>query len=206
MVLLHYINIITPFGFFNKTGVGLSGEASGYFHDIQDVRPVELATMSFGQRFTITPLQMCTAVCAIVNDGNLVQPKLVKSMTNTDTGEVTTFGTNTVRQVLSAQTSSKMKSMMQSVVTDGTGKQAQVEGYSIGGKSGTSEPISGDTKSGYTTSFVSISPVENTQVVVLVTLYDPTGDSHQGGQTAAPVTAKILSEVLPYLGIEPDRQ
>lgn len=194
------------FGLFNKTGVGLSGEASGYFHNIEDVRPVELATMSFGQRFTITPLQMCTAVSAIVNNGNLVQPKLVKSMTNTDTGEVTNFGTTVVRQVLSSQTSSKMRSMMQSVVTDGTGKNAQVEGYSIGGKSGTSEPIAGDTKSGYTTSFVSISPVENTQVVVLVTLYDPTGDSHQGGQTAAPVTANILSKVLPYLGIEPDKK
>ena len=194
------------FGFFDKTGVGLSGEASGYFHDLEEVRPVELATMSFGQRFTITPLQMCTAVSAIVNDGYLVKPKLVKSMTNTDTGEVTNFDTTVVRQVLSSQTSSQMRSMMQSVVTDGTGKNAQVKGYSIGGKSGTSEPIAGNTKAGYVTSFASISPVENTEVVVLVTLYDPTGDSHQGGQTAAPVTANILSEVLPYLGIEPDIQ
>lgn len=194
------------FGLFNKTGVGLSGEASGYFHDISEVRPVELATMSFGQRFTITPLQMCTAVSAIANNGYLVQPKLVKSMTNTDTGEVTNFDTKTIRQVLSTQTASEVKSMMQSVVTDGTGKNAQVKGYSIGGKSGTSEPVTGDTKSGYTTSFVAISPIEDTQVVVLVTLYDPTGKSHQGGQTAAPVTANILSEVLPYLGIEPDRK
>lgn len=194
------------FGLFDKTGVGLSGEASGYFHDLDEVRPVELATMSFGQRFTITPLQMCTAVSAIVNDGYLVKPKLVKSMTNTDTGEVTSFDTTVVRQVLSSQTSSKMRSMMQSVVTDGTGKNAKVKGYSIGGKSGTSEPIAGNTKAGYVTSFASISPVENTQVVVLVTLYDPTGDSHQGGQTAAPVTANILTEVLPHLGIEPDSE
>ena len=194
------------FGFFNKTNVGLSGEASGIFHDINDVRSVELATMSFGQRFTITPLQMCTAVAAIANNGYLVTPKLVKSITNTDTGEITNFETNTVRQVISSQTANKVKSMMQSVVTDGTGKNAAVNGYTIGGKSGTSEPIAGDSNSGYTTSFVAITPIENTQVVILVTLYDPKGDSHQGGQTAAPVVSQILTEVLPYLGIEPNMQ
>ena len=184
----------------------LSGESSGIFYDIDKVNSVELATMSFGQRFTITPLQMCTAICAIANNGYLVQPKLVASMKNTDTGEVTEFETNTIRQVISTQTSNNMKSMMQSVVTDGTGKNAQVQGYSIGGKSGTSEPIASDPNAGYTTSFAAISPIENSQVVILVTLYDPTGDSHQGGQTAAPVVSKVLSEVLPYLGIEPDQQ
>lgn len=192
------------FGFFNKTNVGLSGESAGVFYPLNDIHSVELATMSFGQRFTITPLQMCTALCAISNNGYLVQPKLVKSVKNTDTGEVTEFPTTTVRQVISAQTANSVKSMMQSVVTDGTGKNAQVQGYSIGGKSGTSEPVSGDINAGYTTSFAAISPIENTQVVILVTLYDPNGDSHQGGQTAAPVVSKILSEVLPYLGIEPD--
>ena len=193
------------FGLFDKTGVGLSGEESGIFFDLDKVGPVELATMSFGQRFKITPLQMCTAICAIANNGNLTQPKIVKSMTNTDTGEVTNFDTKVVRQVLSSETAEKMKSMMQSVVTDGTGKRSQVEGYTIGGKSGTSEPIASDKKAGYTTSFAAISPIENTQVVVLVTLYNPTGNSHQGGQTAAPVVAKILSETLPYLGIEPNK-
>ena len=193
------------FGLFDKTGVGLSGELTGIFYDLNKVGPVELATMSFGQRFTITPLQMCTALCAIANNGNLVQPKIVKSMTNTDTGEITNFETTVVRQVLSNQTAEQMKSMMQSVVTDGTGKRAQVDGYTIGGKSGTSEPIAADKKAGYTTSFAAISPIENTQVVILVTLYDPTGHSHQGGQTAAPVVAKTLKEVLPYMGIEPNQ-
>lgn len=194
------------FGFFNKTKSGLPGEASSIFYDLNDVHPVELATMSFGQRFTITPLQMCTALCAIANNGNLLQPKIVKSMTNTDTGEITEFGTTKIRQVISSKTSNELKSMMQSVVTDGTGKNAQVQGYSIGGKSGTSEPIAGDENAGYTTSFAAISPIENTQVVILVTLYDPKGDSHQGGQTAAPVVSKILSEVLPHMGIEPDQK
>ena len=126
-------------------------------------------------------------------------------MTNTDTGEVTNFDTVKIRQVLSAQTANQVKSMMKSVVTDGTGKNAQVQGYSIGGKSGTSEPVAGDTSSGYTTSFAAISPIENTQVAILVTLYDPKGGSHQGGQTAAPVVSKILSEVLPIMGIEPNQ-
>ena len=194
------------FGFFDKTNSGLPGEALGIFHKLEDVRPVELATMSFGQRFTITPLQMCTALSAIANNGYLVQPKIVKSMTNTDTGEVTDFGTNTIRQVLSSKTANEVKSMMQSVVTDGTGKRAKVEGYTIGGKSGTSEPTSGNENAGYVTSFAAISPIENTQVVVLVTLYDPQGRSHQGGETAAPVVANILREVLPNLGIEPNVQ
>ena len=193
------------FGFFNKTNVGLPGESNGIFFDINKVRSVELATMSFGQRFTITPLQMCSAVCAISNNGYLMQPKIVKSMTNTDTGETTEFNSVPIRQVLSSKTAENVKSMMKSVVTDGTGKRAQVAGYSIGGKSGTSEPYSANANAGYTTSFVAISPIENTQVVVLVTLYDPQGSSHQGGQTAAPVVSNILSEILPYLGIEPDQ-
>lgn len=194
------------FGFFDKTNSGLPGESASRFHDLDKVGSVELATMSFGQRFTITPLQMITAISAIANDGNLLQPKIVKSMTNTDTGEVTNFNTTKIRQVLSSQTANQVKSMMKSVVTDGTGKNAQVQGYSIGGKSGTSEPVVGDTNSGYTTSFAAISPIENTQVAILVTLYDPKGDSHQGGQTAAPVVSRILSEVLPYMGIEPDQK
>ena len=193
------------FGLFDKTGVGLSGESTGVFYKLNEVGPVELATMSFGQRFTITPLQMCNAICSIANGGKLLQPKIVKSMTNTDTGEVTNVETKIVRQVLSSKTAESMKSMMQSVVTDGTGKKAQVEGYTIGGKSGTSEPIASDKKAGYTTSFAAISPIENTQVVILVTLYNPTGNSHQGGQTAAPVVSKILAETLPYMGIEPNQ-
>ncbi len=193
------------FGFFNKTNVGLPGESSGIFFEQSKVRSVELATMSFGQRFTITPLQMCSAISAIANNGYLMQPKIVKSMTNTDTGETTEFNNVPIRQVLSTKTAENVKSMMKSVVTDGTGKRAQVAGYSIGGKSGTSEPSSANANAGYTTSFAAISPIENTQVVVLVTLYDPQGSSHQGGQTAAPVVSNILSEILPYLGIEPDQ-
>ncbi len=193
------------FGFFDKTNVGLSGEAAGIFHDEEDVGAVELATMSFGQRFTITPLQMTTALCAIANDGYLVQPRLVKSMTNSDTGEIIEMSTNTVRQVISSQTSSKLRDMMKSVVEKGTGQNAKIEGYSIGGKSGTSEPTAGNPDAGYVTSFAAISPTEDPQLVILLTLYDPDKSNHQGGQTAGPVVKQILTEVLPYLGIEPDQ-
>ena len=194
------------FGFFDKTNVGLSGEEKGKFHDLENVGPVELATMSFGQRFTITPLQMATALCAVVNGGYLIEPTLVKSMSNPDTGEVINTETKTVRQVISSQTSDQMRKIMQSVVINGTGKKAAVKGYSVGGKSGTSEPPVGNKKAGYVASFAAISPVENTKLVVLVTLYDPHGSSHQGGTVAGPVAGQILSEVLPYLGIEPDQK
>ena len=160
--------------------------------------------MSFGQRFTITPLQMATALCAISNGGYLMQPQIVKSITNTDTGEVIEENAKTIRQVLSSQTSDQLKDMMQSVVTDGTGGNAAIKGYSVGGKSGTSEPYKGNPNSIYVASFAAISPIENTKLVVLVTLYGPKGTSHQGGTVAAPVTKQIHSEVLPYIGIEPD--
>ena len=194
------------FGFFNKTNVGLSGEQSGYFHNLEDVGPVELATMSFGQRFTITPLQMATAICSIVNGGYLIQPTIVKSMSNTDTGEIITQEPKVIRQVISSETSSKLRKMMESVVINGTGKKAQVEGYSVGGKSGTSEPPVGNKKAGYVASFAAISPVENTKLVALVTCYDPHGGSHHGGTVAGPVAGQILSEVLPYLEIQPDKK
>lgn len=189
------------FGFFKKTGISLSGEANGIFFDLKDVGPVQLATMSFGQRFTITPLQMISSISAIVNDGILMQPRIVKSITNTDTGELTTVPTTAVRQVVSKTTSENIKSMMQSEVEKGTGKRGAVTGYAIGGKTGTSEPSQSNTEEGYVASFVGIGPVENTKAVILVCLYDPQGVSHQGGQIAAPVASNIFSEVLPYLGI-----
>ncbi len=189
------------FGLFDKTDSGLYGEQNSIFYKLDDVGPVELATMSFGQRFNITPLQMATAVCAIANDGVLLQPRIVKQVTNTETGAVTETPVTEVRQVISKQTADQVKSMMESVVTEGTGRHAAVAGYSVGGKSGTSEPIYTNTDAGYVASFVAISPIEDTQVVVLVTLYDPPASNHQGGTLVAPVVSQMLSEILPYLGI-----
>lgn len=189
------------FGFFDKTGVGLSGEASSSFWSEDKVGSVELATMSFGQRFTITPLQMITAISAVANDGILMQPRLVKEVKNTETGAVTTINSTKVRQVISKETSEKVKSMMESVVTQGTGRHGAVSGYSVGGKTGTSEPLAKNVKEGYVASYVAISPVEDTRVVLLLTLYDPQGQSYQGGQVAGPVVSQMLTEILPYLEI-----
>ena len=192
------------FGLFDKTGVALAGESNSSFWELKDVKSTQLATMSFGQRFEITPLQMITAISCVANDGILMQPRIVKEITNPETGAVTTVEPVKVRQVLSKETSEQVKSMMESVVTDGTGYRASIEGYSIGGKTGTSEPNPGRSDSVYVASYLAISPVENTEVVLLLTLYGPQGASHQGGTVAGPVVGQMLSEILPHLGIVSD--
>ena len=194
------------FGLFESTNSGLYGEQTSIFHDLDEVGPVELATYSFGQRFQVTPLQMITAISCVANDGVLMKPNIIKSITNTDTGAVTETQPTEVRQVLSKSTAEKVKTMMESVVLNGSGKNVQVSGYSIGGKSGTSEPTEANVDDGYVSSFVAISPVEDTQVVILLTLYDPQNEEygHQGGNVAAPVVSQMLSEILPYLGVPSD--
>lgn len=192
------------FGLFDTIGTDIAKTYKSVFHNLKNVGRVELATISFGQRFEISPLQLITAVSAVANDGVLVEPKIVKKVENADTGVIEIQQDKEIRQVISKETSEKVKDMMQSVVVQGTGKHAAVEGYTIGGKSGTSEPMSGNEDAGYVASFIAISPIENTQVVVLVVLYDPQGVSYQGGQTAGPVASNILREVLPYFGIDKD--
>ncbi len=191
------------YGLFDSVGSNIAKSYKGQFNELEDMGPVELATNSFGQRFEISPLQLITAISAICNDGVLVEPKIVKQVKNTDTGSIEVIETEKVRQVISKDTADKIKNMMLSVVENGTGRNARVEGYSIGGKSGTSEPKPNHEEDGYVASFVAVSPIENTQVVVLFALYGlPKEVDHQGGQVAAPFTAKILSEVLPILGID----
>ncbi len=194
------------FGLFESTNSGLYGEQSSIFHDLDKIGPVELATYSFGQRFQITPLQMITAISCVANDGVLMKPNIIKSITNTDTNAVTETQPTEVRQVISKTTAEQVKSMMESVVLEGTGKNVQVSGYSIGGKSGTSEPTEANKDDGYVSSFVAISPIEDTQVVILLTLYDPQNKEYgyQGGSVAAPTVSQMLSEILPYLGIPSD--
>lgn len=195
------------FGLFDKTGVDLLGEANSLFLAENEVKSVERATYSFGQRFSITPLQMITAISAIANDGILMKPRIVKSVTNTDTGAVTTIDTEEVRQVISTDTASKIKSMMQSVVEDGTGWRGGVTGYTVGGKTGTSEPTHGrEETDGYVATYVAISPVEDTQVVLLLNLYKPPKSNHQGGTLAGPVVSQMLTEILPSLGIPSDEE
>ena len=194
------------FGLFESTNSGLYGEQTSIFHELDEIGPVELATYAFGQRFQVTPLQMITAISCVANDGVLMKPNIIKSITNTDTGAVTETQPTEVRQVLSKSTASQVKTMMESVVINGSGKNVQVSGYSIGGKSGTSEPTEANKDDGYVSSFVAISPIEDTQVVILLTLYDPQNEEYgyQGGNVAAPVVSQMLSEILPYLGVPSD--
>ncbi len=193
------------FGLFEPVGNDIARAYKGIFTELDSIGPVELATTSFGQRFEISPLQLITAVSAICNDGILVKPKIVKQIENTDTKSIEVIETEKIRQVISKSTSEKVKDMMQSVVTYGTGGHAAVTGYSIGGKSGTSEPRQGHEEDGYVASFLGISPIENTQVVCLVTLYGIKDSKyHQGGLQAGPVVAQIFSEILPYLGVASD--
>ena len=197
-----YYKYLRAFNLIGTTGAKVSGEAYGQFFDEDKCGKIELATMSFGQRFTISPLQLATAVSAIVNDGVLMEPRIVKQVIDRNSGITSELEPVEVRRVISKETSETMRELMESVVTSGTGQYAKVAGYSVGGKTGTSEPSPGKESEGYVASMIGISPTVNTQVVVLVTLYQPTGSNgHQGGSTAGPVVGQILSEVLPYLGI-----
>jgi stage V sporulation protein D (sporulation-specific penicillin-binding protein) len=175
-----YYSYLEKFGLLNTTGIDLPGEAGSIFLAENKAGPVELATISFGQRFEITPIQLVTAVSAIANGGNLVQPRVVKQIINSETGDVTDVAVNIKSNAISKETSEKVLSMMESVVSEGTGKNAKVAGYRIGGKTGTSED--GVNTGKYVTSFLGVAPIDNPQVVLLITLYNPTGEGgHQGG-------------------------
>ena len=193
-----YFKYLNKFGLLSKTGVMLPGEANSIFIKQEKCGPVELATISFGQRFEITPIQLATAVSSISNGGNLITPRIVTATIDPQTGERTELPIDNKGEVISKETSEKVLSMMESVVAEGTGKNAKVEGFRIGGKTGTSED--GVNTGKYVTSFCGVAPIDDPQLVVLVTLYNPTGEGgHQGGGVAAPVGGQIFSEVLPYL-------
>ncbi len=196
-----YYEYLEKFKLLQKTGIDLPGEAGSIFLAKEKAGPVELATISFGQRFEITPIQLATAVSSIANGGTSVSPRVVKQIINSQTKEVTDIPVKTNGTVISKETSEKVLSMMESVVSEGTGKNARVAGYRIGGKTGTSED--GVNTNKYVTSFCGVAPIDNPQAVVLVTLYNPTGERTviNGGGVAAPVGGQIFSEILPYLEV-----
>ena len=200
-----YFSYLGKFGLLSKTGVDLPGEANSIFIAKEKAGPVELATISFGQRFEITPLQLVTAVSSIANGGNLIQPRVVKATIDSETGETQEKEPVILSEnVISKETSKNVLSMMESVVSLGTGKNAQVKGYSVGGKTGTSED--GVNTGKYVTSFCGVASISDPELVILITLYNPTGEGgHQGGGVAAPIGSQILSEVLPYLELEKDK-
>ena len=191
------------FGLFSKTGISLPGEQGSIFHNSNNIGPTELATMSFGQRFNITPLQLITAVSSLANGGILVQPQIVSKVVNNDTGSITTTQTNEIRQVVSKETADSVIDMMEHVVSNGTGKKGAVKGYTIAGKTGTSEAAVGS-NNGNTLSYLAIAPSENPSLVALIVLYNTPSSNSLGSTIAGPVMSNILSKVLPYLGITSD--
>ena len=199
-----YYDYLEKFGLLKKTGIDLPGEASSIFLKEDKVGPVELATISFGQRFEITPIQMITAVSTIANKGVYVKPRIVKQIIDSQTGEVEDMPVEEGERVISEETAEGILSMMETVVAEGTGKNAQVQGYSIGGKTGTSED--GVNTGKYVTSFVGVAPTDEPEIVILITLYNPTGEGgHQGGGVAAPIGAQVLGEILPYLEVQKEK-
>ena len=175
-----YYEYLENFGFFSKTGIELPGEAKGIFVKQEKCGPVELATISFGQRFEITPLQMITAISTVANGGTYISPRIVRATIDGSTGEVNEIAPKYGNQVISKENAEQVLSMMESVVSEGTGKNARVAGYRIGGKTGTSED--GVNTGKYVTSFCAVAPVDDPVLVMLITLYNPTGEGgHQGG-------------------------
>ncbi len=204
-----FYDFYKAFGMTEKTGIDLPNESKGIFHDLSNTaawNEVSLAVASFGQRFTVTPIQMASMVSAIVDDGKLKKPYVVKEILNSDGSVKSVTDTQVVRQVISADTSAFMRQAMESVVNGGTGKNAYVAGYRVGGKTATSEiqKQKDDIEDRYTASFIGVAPMDDPQIVVLVAIQDlPESVPHGGGAIAAPVVGRIMEDVLPYLGVTP---
>lgn len=187
-------------GLLSKTGIDLSGEAGTIIHKQENVGAVELATMSFGQSFQITPVQMLRAVAAIVNGGKLVTPHFGLYTSSSDGSVVNEFAYSTEEEAISSQTSEMMKQILEGVVSEGGGTKAYIEGYSIGGKTATSQKLPrGSGK--YISSFIGFAPADNPQVIAMCLIDEPTG-VYYGGTIAAPVVKTLYENILPYIGIE----
>ena len=200
-----YYEYLEKFGLLSKTGIDLPGEANSIFLDKAKVGPVELGTISFGQRFEITPIQLITAVSAIANKGIMNEPRIVKKSIDTETGEIEEYPVVEKGRVISEKTANDVLNMMESVVAQGTGKNAQVKGYTVGGKTGTSED--GVNTNKYVTSFIGVTPISDPELVILITLYNPTGEGgHQGGGVAAPIASQVLTDILAYMEVEKDNE
>lgn len=198
------------FGLLDKTGVDLVGEASGYFFNEKNFKDpknkVSLAVASFGQTFKVTPMQIVCAVGAVVNDGKLMKPHIVKEIVDENKIVVSKNEPEVVRQIVSERTSDFINKSIEETVATGTGKNARVSGYRIGGKTGTSEKVdeyTAEEGKKYIASFFGVAPMEDPEIAILVMLDTPRGIYLEGSQLAAPVAGKVFSEILPYLGFEP---
>lgn len=201
----NYFKYFDAFGFTQKTGIDLPGEASPQYYREEQYGIVELSSASFGQTNSLTPIQVCTGLCAIANGGKLVTPYLVSSVVDADGKTVKKTEPNVVRQVISEETANTVCTMMKSVVDNGTGKNGYVAGYRVGGKTGTSTKL-GESKEGegdkYIVSFGCIAPVDDPEIAMIIIVDEPNVDLG-GGALCAPIAAHVVEEAMPVLGIEP---
>lgn len=201
----NYFKYFDAFGFTRTTGIDLPGEAAPQFYKENQYGIVELSSASFGQTNSLTPIQVCTGLCAIANGGKLVQPYLVSSIIDADGKTVEKTETKVVRQVISSETSATVREMMKGVVDNGTGKNGYVAGYSVGGKTGTSTKL-GESAEGegdkYIVSFAAIAPSDNPEIAMLIIVDEPNQDLG-GGALCAPIAAQVIEEAMSVLGIEP---
>lgn len=193
----NFVGYFKQFGLLSKTNIDLPGEAGTIMHKTENIGPVELATISFGQSFQITPIQLVTTVSSIINGGTRVTPHFGVSVQDADGNTVKTFSYETHENICTAETSETMRCLLEKVVSEGTGKNAKIEGFSIGGKTATSQTLPrSDHK--YISSFLGFAPADNPQVLVLVVINNPQG-IYYGGTIAAPVAKEIFENILPYL-------
>ena len=195
-----FFDYFRQFGLMDLTGVDIPGEAGTIMHKKENVGQVELATISFGQSFQITPIQLATTVSALVNGGRRVTPHFGVEVLSAEGKKVKTFRYNAKKHIVSEKTSQTMRELLESVVADGSGKNAYVEGYRIGGKTATSQTLPRSANK-YISSFVGFAPADDPQILGMCVIYNPQG-VYYGGTIAAPVIGKIFENILPYLGIE----
>ena len=188
------------FGLMDMTGIDLPGEAGTIMHKKENVGMVELATMSFGQSFQVTPMQMATTVSSLVNGGRRVTPHFGVRVLDEEGKEVKEFRYEEKKNIVSEETSATMRMLLESVVSEGSGKNAYIEGYKIGGKTATSQTLPRSANR-YISSFIGFAPADNPQILGMCVIYDPQG-VYYGGTIAAPVVKNIFASILPYLGIE----
>ncbi|MCB5913305.1 peptidoglycan D,D-transpeptidase FtsI family protein [Dorea longicatena] len=195
-----FFDYFRQFGLMDLTGVDIPGEAGTIMHKKENVGQVELATISFGQSFQITPIQLATTVSALVNGGRRVTPHFGVEVLSAEGKKVKTFRYNAKKHIVSEKTSQTMRELLESVVAEGSGKNAYVEGYRIGGKTATSQTLPRSANK-YISSFVGFAPADDPQILGMCVIYNPQG-VYYGGTIAAPVIGKIFENILPYLGIE----
>ena len=196
----NFYKYFQQFGLLNLTGVDLPGEAGTIMHKKENIGLVELATMSFGQSFQVTPIQMATTVSSLVNGGRRITPHFGVRVLDSDGNEVEEFQYEEKKDIVSEETSATMRMLLESVVSEGSGKNAYIEGYEIGGKTATSQTLPRSANK-YISSFIGFAPADHPQVLGMCIIYNPQG-VYYGGTIAAPVIREIFENILPYLGIE----